>query len=480
MNFQEMLNERDKKNEIFNESTILSSSYLKLVSDISSIKSRLNTMNTRHSELVKGGAVFGNEADITQLNSQLVSLYREKETLSNELKKNSEEVSLLEGLYQKSSSELADLKKKQQILEVENTNLATERISIEQKLDSVIAEINAVTSKYEEISTLSASLSEVINEYKRKIKESSQIIKESEKDSPHSPLQKFYAKFDIHSSQINSVIFGPNYESIITVGEDKKLIQMGFPNMNEIINVPTRASVNNLSLQKEAGLICLSCNDKAVRILDLSTGRIITELSNHTDVATDCQWISRNQVLSSSKDRTVKIFDLTKNAVNATIMATSAVSSICQTEQPAVFAGACNDGVIRLFDIRTKKVAQKIDKVHTKGIVSLAMSPSGDIIYSLGLDGAISETSISGGAKLRSRQDPNLEVKSQMAKISVSKCGGFVFVPSTKGRGLLFDMLTNSPPSLLNHGNGDIICSSFASNLLITGDTNHSLYFWVN
>ena len=476
------LEERDLKinNNLFNiDSIILSKKILDITNEIKNLINKKELLTSKFSKIENGNISIDSEYDITKLNAELVDLYREKETISNQLQHQQNEITKYQEIKNKTLKEIEKIKVSQKELEELNINLSLERTNFELKLDNIQLELSTLNKKYEDINSQTNVLKKSIEEYSSKILESTKFIKETEKSCPNTTLNRFHSKIDLHTSQINGILFGPKYESVITIGEDKKLIQLGLPNLNEILNVPTRVSVLGFSLHEESGHVSLSCSDKALRVLDLSTGRIKTELINHTDCATDSIWISRNQILSASKDRTIKIFDLTRNAVSSTIMATSAVFSLCQTDQPAVYAGACSDGSIRIFDTRTKKVANKIEKIHSKQLTSVVSSPNGEIIYSLGLDGCICETSMKTGSRLKIRKEDSLEIKNPLSKLSINQLGSFLCVPSFNSKAYLFDLLKDSPPIILQHEKGEVLCSTFASNLLITVDTTHNLYFWI-
>lgn len=244
-----------------------------------------------------------------------------------------------------------------------------------------------------------------------------------------------------------------------------------------MINVPTRGIVNSIRYQRESNVLALSCQDKTVRILDSNTGRIISELSNHTDQATDSIWISRNQLLSSSKDRTVKLFDITKNAVVTTVMAISASFGLCETNSPSVFACGCFDGHIRLIDTRQKSVAMKIEKVHTRPALSLAAANGGETVLSIGLDGALCESSIRAGTRVRARTDPRQEVRSYQAKLAASPDAAVACVPSARGCHLLYDLYSGGPPAVVEDSQ-PCVCAAYAANMVITGTAKHCLNFF--
>ena len=476
-----LLIERDKKFAVTQEfdAIKISTKYLDLKRDINFLELSKSEFETKFNSLQSNGQLTPSSMDISDLNAQLVDLYRTKDNLQNENKKIQKHIEDLREEKLKAIAESEDLKKNQKGMDEELLQLGQNRSNVEQKIDTISREISAISEQYQLMQIQTNQLKEALEIYQTKIQESAQFIQEAEKSSPHCPMQKFLTKINAHSSGINAIAFGPGYESVVTVGEDKKLIQWSLPKLTEMLNISTKSICNSIRYQPQSNYMCLSCQDKAIRILDMSTGRFISELTNHTDQCTDSYWISKNQLLSASKDRTVKLFDLTKNAVSSTIMAISAVYGICGTNQPTVFAAACFDGHIRLIDTRMKNVAQKIEKVHSRPICSICSSINGYSLYSLGLDGCVCETSLQNMTRIRQMSDPHLEVKSPTTNMAISIDGGYVCAPSNKGCVCLFDLLSDSPPIINKTGNSSVNCAAYAGNMLVTGDKDHTMSFWV-
>ena len=480
--FLTLLEERDKKFSVLNASdaALLTNKYLELKHNINSLESSKAEYQAKFASIQANGLGSTSTSNISDLNSQLVDLYREKDKLQT---KNSELEESIQKLQKEKLDAINDsqtLSQNQQKLDDELLELGQKRTTFEQKIDRLTNELAQINEQKQKMYIETNRLKETLEIYEVKIAESANYIKEAEKSNPHIPMKKFLTKIKVHSSAITSICFGPSYESIYTVGDDKKLIQVSLPRLTEILNISTKSTCNQIRYHYESNLACLSCQDKTIRVLDASTGRFISELTNHTDQCTDSCWISRNQLLSASLDRTVKLFDLTKNAVSSTISAISAVHSICSTNEPSVFAIGTMDGSIRLIDTRMKKVAQKIDKVHARTVCSICSSFNGENIYSIGLDGSLCETSIKTMSRIKQITDPNLELKSGTpAKMAINVDGGFLCVPSAKGCVCVFDLLSPGPPIINKCENVPTTCCAFAANMLVTGDKNHTLTFWV-
>jgi len=314
-----------------------------------------------------------------------------------------------------------------QIREIQITRGRTE--------DSLTNELNEINKQIAARDDEIRKLCNTVDTYNSQIQESADFIKEAESKNTHRPLNRFLMKVDSHSGSIRGVCFGGKYNSFWTLGDDKKLIQHSLPQLREITTIYTISPPNSFRLCNDADFACVCGSDRSFRVLDTLSGRNIAESSTHNDESMDCQWISKNQILTASKDRTMKIFDLSRNSVSNTISVFSGVNSICRTESPSVFAAGCSDYSIKLVDTRTQKMALKIEKVHGRQVTCVIPSPMKDIVYSLGMDGTICATNLKNPVpKMFSITHPKLEVKVPYHKFDISPDGGYLGVGSKNGK----------------------------------------------
>lgn len=427
-----------------------------------------------HLQTLQKGDITSGESDVNTLNAQLVKLFREvdklkseKEKLEQKIKDKTERKLKTQKSINKRSNEITNL-------ESDITTLDQKRIEYDQKLKRILSEIDNTNKDTERLKQNMIEIEEGITKYRNEARKTKAYIDETKAKIPHRPLSKLLLKKDAHSSSIPAICFGPNYKSFITVGDDKFLKQWSLPSLSVSLNIGTHSIVNNIRYNPDSQFLSLSCQDKYIRILDLSNGRFCCELSNHTDQCTDVAWISKNQLLSSSKDRTVKLYDISKKAVLSTINAISAVYSICPAEE--LYAAGCMDGSIRIIDTRAKRVVNTISRLHSKAVVSI--EHKGNLLYSLGLDGVVCETNIKTLTKVREWKDPKLEVKNLMAKMSLSLDGVYLAVPSTKGVCVMFDTTKQVQPIYLDHNGKEVISTAFAGNMLATGTSEKELFLW--
>jgi WD40 repeat protein len=123
-------------------------------------------------------------------------------------------------------------------------------------------------------------------------------------------MSRFVTSLELPTGAVTGLYLGSHYQSVIALGANKKYFPFGLPGMNEFACYPAGGGIpNGLTVHEEAKLVALPGGDKLVRLLQIDTRRIVTELKGHADFCTDCVWKSRNQLLSAAKARTVKLFD---------------------------------------------------------------------------------------------------------------------------------------------------------------------------
>lgn len=274
--------------------------------------------------------------------------------------------------------------------------------------------------------------------------------------------------------------FGEGYRSFYTIGSDKKLHQFSLPETNELETITLHGIPNDIKKFVNREIFVLPCQDKIVRVVDMETKKVTSELISHTDVCTSAAWVSENQVISSSKDRTVKIFDININQCVSTKMLSSQVFTVTPTNNSNVFAAGCLDGSIRLIDLRTNtSFINKHEKIHSKQITSIVKSKTNDNLYSVGLDNIIIESD--GNKIIRKFTSPDLIITNPYSKLSINPIGQYLAVGGNNGIVFVFDLFNEDDavkPINLNYHTSPVTCSIFSSNLLITADQNHTIAFW--
>lgn len=487
----ELDNHRDRN---FADSVALTEFYLQAHKNLQELHNQRDDLNQRMKDIKEGRSADLLSLDVNELKNQILSLYQEKDkknaeidSIKSEIQSNQAIKSQLETKYAELTDAKSKLDNQVTLLEQQNQELRSKEEISTNRLNEIMTQIQKSTAEVEQQETL-------LFDYKQKIEESRRFIHEAEKNTIHKPLLHFHTTITGNLESITAIDFSQSYDSFYTLSKDRKMVQWELPSLYEKRSLSISGPPTTFRTNHEIHVSAVS-TDKFIELLDLTTGRNIGKLTGHTDLCTDSFWISKNQLISSSKDRTVKIFDINRKQSVATISAASATFTISPTINPVVFAVGGVDGRIRLIDLRQHSVAKVISNIHNRQITCLLPSSSRQSLYSLSLDNTLNEVSVEAEKIIKklakpspndkselapenSGDIPTIRISNQFTKMSISPIGDFLSVGTDCGAVFLFDLHQSGVVHKLSKHKKPVLCSTMASNLLITVDTSNVVNFW--
>ena len=127
--------------------------------------------------------------------------------------------------------------------------------------------------------------------------------------------------------------------------------------------------------------------DNTVRVWDLTTGKLIKTLIQHTDLIWSIAISPDSKTLvCGSRDRTIQIIDLSTGYIKQTLTKhTSAVWAVAISPDGNTLASGGSDNNIILWDLHSGEV-QKILTGHSQDVLSVAFSPDGQKLVSCSRD----------------------------------------------------------------------------------------------
>ena len=133
--------------------------------------------------------------------------------------------------------------------------------------------------------------------------------------------------------------------------------------------------------------------DGQLRQLDLSTGKIITQILAHEDVIWHCS-VSRNNnfVATCSSDRTVKVWERKANQLRLYNTLEQHADTVwsCQFESSSKYIISCSsDKSIIIWKFQVESESIKFLRGHTSVVENIAISPSGKLLASCSRDKTI-------------------------------------------------------------------------------------------
>jgi uncharacterized small protein (DUF1192 family) len=413
------------------------------------------------------------------LNDRIASLCLEKDRLESECARRLSSLSALQQRKSEMEDRISALRSERSALEKSIVDLGEERSKMEIQLGRIGAELAEVQAQTERQTGELEIRSMAVSSYAQKVQESTEFIKGAEAELQRHLVCQLTTAIDLPTGGVTGIGFGPNCQSVMAIGENKRFCQFGLPALGEVANFSTVARGNGFRLHADGQRVAIAGADNVARVISLHTGRVLAELRSHSEPCTDCCWASPNQLMSSSKDRCIKIFDVNTSSIVATVIAMSPVFSLCETGNSRIFAAGCVDGSIRLVDIRDRSMAQRIERVHGKQLTCVTYCAYDDLIYSVGLDNTVAATSITGGGRVKQFTHPEFTVTNPLARISIDPMGGFLAAGSANGAVVVFHLLDEGGSAhVLTHHKTAVAATACAANLIIAADQKGLVSFW--
>ncbi|CAK5040589.1 unnamed protein product [Aphanomyces euteiches] len=134
---------------------------------------------------------------------------------------------------------------------------------------------------------------------------------------------------DKHNGQVTGVVVDGMNRCVISIGLDGKMKFWDFTSHKLIQTIDFNSPVTHLVLHKDAALVAAACDDFVVRLVDISTHKIVRRLRGHTHVLTDiCFSPDARWIVTSSSDASLRVWDLPTGACIDWIKFPHAVTSV--------------------------------------------------------------------------------------------------------------------------------------------------------
>jgi len=202
----------------------------------------------------------------------------------------------------------------------------------------------------------------------------------------------------------------------ICLTSDKTMIIVGFDNGNiKIIELKTNIIISNLNKHvKSVNTICVTSDntkiisgsdDNTIKIWNLNTGNyfqaLITynylqTLKGHTNtVKSLCITTDNQKIISGSADKTIKIWALETGMLLKTLIGhESYVNTVYVINDNTFIISGSNDTTIKIWNLETGNCINTLDDIHTNMIKSICVTKDNKKIISGSLDHTICLTNM--------------------------------------------------------------------------------------
>jgi WD40 repeat protein/uncharacterized caspase-like protein len=190
-----------------------------------------------------------------------------------------------------------------------------------------------------------------------------------------------------HTSQINSIVFTPDSQNIISAGENDgiKIWNM----QSNLLNIfkGHEGSVNSIAFSPNGQIIASASEDKTIKLWNIK-GKLLHTFEGHKDVIASIAFSPDGQIIASTGwDKTIKLWNLQGKLLHTFEGNTDRVNSLAFSPNGQIIVSAGGDKTIKLWNLQGKLLHTL--KGHGKNVNSVDFSPDGKIIVSASSDGSV-------------------------------------------------------------------------------------------
>ena len=419
---------------------------------------------------------------------KLVTQYRERDLLSKNISEMEEEIAQLSKDNENKQREISQMKKNEEQARKDIKKLQSEFSSLANQKEKLKNEQKEIAQQKDDINknilAISENITKLQNEIEGKKNESNTEHEKAPKYSLNSCTKTFKVvipKDAAHTPAVTDLCFGPEAATVFVAGS--ALHQCTVRNFQENMCISLKKThINRLKLDETMSRAAIGCEDCAVKIIDVITGRVLTTLSSHKEPVTDIEWCTDNTLISVSKDRLAKIHDVNRGETFATVNGVSQLFSITKAlkDDNNVYVAGCMDGHLRVIDIRDKNIAMKLEKIHTRSVSSVLTKPDDQThVVSVGLDNKVCVTDLAAAQRINQFSTPELIIKNPMSNACITPNGSFLCVGSHTNSVILFDISEEIEEPIINkHHQAEVLSACATNDLLITGDVQGNICYW--
>jgi autophagy-related protein 16 len=260
-----------------------------------------------------------------------------------------------------------------------------------------------------------------------------------------------------HEGEINTCVFAPEHNKLITGGNDKVLKIWETSTADLAGSLTATGSI--LCSAYAADMVLAGCADNVTRVYTVSTQRARCQLSGHTDGVTA---VAINQdakrAYTGSKDRTLKQWDIKERGG---FLWTRPCFSLCHDISVAandLLITAHFDAVLRLWDTRQGTVTSEVKNAHAQPITCVRFSCADpNKFLTLGRDNALKLWDTRKYEAYATHTHADLQVPSNFCRAAWSGCGSYVTVGGTHHVSVFSGTKAGPPCIVLRNGHRGLV-----------------------
>jgi len=191
--------------------------------------------------------------------------------------------------------------------------------------------------------------------------------------------------------------------------------------------------VSILSVDVKMQSVLGAGSDRAARLWNLETGRVVHTFTGHTSKIYACRLtLDAKTALTGGTDRKAMVWDCATGYRLRIISCNSICNSIAVGSEGSMFATGHQDRTIRLWDCRTGKLVSTISDVHESAITSVEFS--GGNLVTASRDNVVCLVDMLSGKSVKRFTHPDYKAAFNWSAADCSPSRGLVAAPSSNGK----------------------------------------------
>jgi WD40 repeat protein/mono/diheme cytochrome c family protein len=197
------------------------------------------------------------------------------------------------------------------------------------------------------------------------------------------------ARLDGHGALVIAIAFSPDGKRLLSASLDHALILWDIETGKQIRRITGPKFVNALLFTPD-GKQVFAAADRAIHLLDLSSGREVRAFDGHTDSVTSVALSpDRKQLLSGSDDGGVRLWDVASGRIVRSFIGHQGyVKTVAFSPDGKQVLSGASDATVRLWETGTGRESKRFTK-HEATLLGLSFVPDGSATLSASSDAEV-------------------------------------------------------------------------------------------